>query len=265
MRPSDPASKAPAVSKAIAILDDLAQQADPASLSAIARRTDLSKSSVADLCTTLARLGLLWRDRNGHYLLGHRLVELARGLVGGRRLVEVFAEACASVPAAKDETVIMSILDGVDIVIVAVRHGRSALPITARVGLRLPVWSTASGRCFLGSTSLSRLTEILATAAHPVSGVSGRLPPAAVLAEELAAERASGIFVDNESTAAGMTSFGAPVIDGRTDQAVAAVAIATRTDGLSPERRAELGQAVIAIAAALPGLATGDRAGLPSA
>lgn len=264
-RPADPTAKAPAVAKAIAVLDDLAQQTGAASISAIARRTELSKSSVSDICATLARSGLLWRDRDGHYLLGHRIVELARGLVGGHRLIEVFAEACESVPLVRDETVILSILDGIDIVIVATRHGRSALPITARVGLRLPVWSTASGRCFLGALTPAELARALDAASTAPTGVSGRMPSVQELAQELAVDRVRGFHVDEESTAAGMTSFGAPIAGEMPGETVAAVAIATRTDALSPARRADLGRAAIAVAAACRALAGPDPADLATA
>ena len=140
------AIKVPAVVKAVAVLDDLARSADAGSISGIARRIETPKSSVADICGTLSRLGLLSRGREGRYLLGRHIVELARGLVGGRRLIEVFPEACGGAPELRDETVTLSILDGADIVIIAVHHGRATLPVTARIGLRLPAWATASGR-----------------------------------------------------------------------------------------------------------------------
>ncbi|MDQ0391753.1 DNA-binding IclR family transcriptional regulator [Labrys monachus] len=262
---SAPANKAPAVAKAIAILDDLAQLSGAASVSAIARRTEFSKSSVSDICSTLSGLGLLWRDREGHYLLGHRIVELARALVGGHRLIEVFAEACESVPEVRDETVTLSILDGVDVVIVATRHGRAALPITARIGLRLPVWSTASGRCFLQSHTPARLEEILAVASAAPTSVSGRVPSIRQLASELALEHVKGFHVDEGSTAAGLTCFGAPVEADAPGRTIAAVAIAVRSDALSATRRADLGRAAVAVAVACKTLAGPDLVDLAAA
>lgn len=243
-----PSTKSPAVAKAVTILDDLARSTELGSISAIARRSGMAKSSVADICATLSALGLLSRGREGRYLLGRHIVELARGLVGGRRLIEVFAEACGVAPDCRDETVTLSILDGSDVVIIAVRHGRATLPVTARIGLRLPAWATASGRCFLSVLSAEEVAAILAAGSTTSAGVSGSVPSASRLMAELAVQRREGYFVDEELTATGMTSFGAPVQGGASPGVVAAVVIATRTDGLSVKRSATLGAAARTIA-----------------
>jgi DNA-binding IclR family transcriptional regulator len=255
-KPVGSGSKAPAVAKAVSLLDSLARSGEPATISGLARRIEVPKSSVADICVTLSNLGLLSRDRDGRYLLGQHIVELARGLVGGRRLIEVFADACMSVPDARDETVTMSILDGADTVIIAVRHGRLALPLTARVGLRLPVWSTASGRCFLGALSEVQIGELLALGSVTSAGVAGQLPTVKQFAADLTLERHRGFHVDDQATAAGMTSVSAPIESDRPRHVIASVAIATRTDTLSDARISELGAAAIDIAAACRSLST---------
>lgn len=238
-----PLSKSPAIAKAVAIVEDLAHSTDPGSISGIARRTGMAKSSVADICVTLSGLGLLSRGREGRYLLGRHIVELARGLVGGRRLIEVFSDACNAAPECLDETVTLSILDGADIVIVAVHHGRAALPVTARIGLRLPAWATAAGRCFLSVLNAEEVGEILAAGSATSAGVAGRQPSVSNLMAELAAQRRRGFFVDDESTATGMTSIGAPVQVGECSTVVAAVVIAIRTDTMSAKRSEVLGAA----------------------
>jgi IclR family transcriptional regulator, blcABC operon repressor len=250
------ATKSPAIAKAVAILHDLTHSNELGAISAIARRTGMAKSSVADLCSTLSTLGLLSRGGDGRYLLGRHIVELARGLVGGRRLIEVFADACAAAPECRDETVTLSILDGADIVIIAVRHGRAALPVTARIGLRLPAWATAAGRCFLSVLEADEVSEILAAGSTTSAGVAGRLPSGGGLMAELAAQEREGYFVDDESTAAGMTSFGAPVKGGAGGDVVAAVVIAARTDTLTLGRSERLGIAARAIAMSCESLAS---------
>ena len=62
------ATKSPAIAKAVAILDDLAHSNELGAISAIARRTGMAKSSVADICSALSALGLLSRGRDGRYL-----------------------------------------------------------------------------------------------------------------------------------------------------------------------------------------------------
>jgi IclR family transcriptional regulator, blcABC operon repressor len=245
-----PVTRAPAIAKAVSILEDLVHSTEVGSISGIARRTGMAKSSVADICSTLSTLGLLSRGGEGRYLLGRHIVELARGLVGGRRLIEVFAAACDAAPECQDETVTLSILDGSDIVIIAVRHGRAALPVTARIGLRLPAWATASGRCFLSVLNADEVAQILAAGSATSAGVAGIQPSISRLMGELAAQRRRGYFVDDESTATGMTSIGAPLQVAGGRAVVAAVVIATRTETLSARRSENLGAAARSIAAA---------------
>ena len=68
------------------------------SASDLARAVDMAKSSVSDLCLTLIEEGLLARTSDGRICSGVICVELARTLVGGTRVLEVFADACAAVP-----------------------------------------------------------------------------------------------------------------------------------------------------------------------
>jgi DNA-binding IclR family transcriptional regulator len=241
-------ARAPAVVKAARILSELAQQPDAMSASDLARRVDMAKSSVSDLCLTLIEEGLLARTSDGRYLLGRHLVELARSLVGGTRLLEVFADACGAIPDADGETVTMSVADGSDIVIVAVRRGSVALPITPKVGLHLPIWTTAAGRALLSATPIDALREILQIESATAAGVSGSMPSADRLYADLHRESRLGVHVDEEQTAVGMISFGAPVSFDVNAQPPAAIAISTRATPLRPKRRRAIGAAVLLVA-----------------
>src|SRR2546423_15700902 len=67
------ATVAPAVTRAAAILDALAEQpAAPTPLSDLARRLGLPKSSVANICAALVDAGLVRRAGSG-FTLGRRL------------------------------------------------------------------------------------------------------------------------------------------------------------------------------------------------
>ncbi|MGD0473123.1 MAG: helix-turn-helix domain-containing protein [Candidatus Velthaea sp.] len=246
--PDDASARAPAVVRAARMLGELAQCGDAMSASDLARAVDMPKSSVSDLCLTLIEEGLLARTSDGRYLLGRHLVELARTLVGGTRVLEVFADACDAVSDADGESVTMSIADGSDVVIVAVRHGSIALPMTPKVGLHLPIWTTAAGRALLSAVSIDSLRDILGIESATAAGVSGALPSAEPLFAELRRESRLGVHIDEEQTALGMTSFSAPLLDGAESPAAAAIAISTRSSLASPKRRRTLSSATLRIA-----------------
>lgn len=73
-------SRVPAVSRAVAVLEDLAITG-PASLTVLARRLGLPKSSLLGICSTLVDERLLAQDSRGRYVLGLGLAELAAAQV----------------------------------------------------------------------------------------------------------------------------------------------------------------------------------------
>lgn len=75
-RVPDGASRVPAVSRAVAVLDDIARNG-PATLASLARRLTLPKSSVLAICQTLTDERLLAQDLGGRYVLGLAVAELA--------------------------------------------------------------------------------------------------------------------------------------------------------------------------------------------
>lgn len=73
---ADLASRVPAVSRAMAVLDDIARNG-PATLANLARRLALPKSSLLGICQALVEERLLAQDLGGRYTLGLAVAELA--------------------------------------------------------------------------------------------------------------------------------------------------------------------------------------------
>src|ERR1700694_3172845 len=75
--PNTGAGAAPAISRAMKLLDEVAASPGDAGISELARRIGLGKSSVHGLISTLTLEGLLAPSPGGKgYVLGPRLVEL---------------------------------------------------------------------------------------------------------------------------------------------------------------------------------------------
>ena len=73
-----PAARAvPAVSRAIAVLDRLAEQREPMTLARLAQVLELPKSSVHGLCSTLVTYGYLHRQDDGAFRIGPKVMTLA--------------------------------------------------------------------------------------------------------------------------------------------------------------------------------------------
>ena len=87
-------SLAPAVTRAGAILDLLAESAGQApGPSELARRLGLPKSSIANICNALAEIGLVQRIGTG-FTLGRKLAELGGAYLASVDQVQEFYHAC---------------------------------------------------------------------------------------------------------------------------------------------------------------------------
>ena len=75
------AARVPAVTRALSLLDRLAQQREPMSLSRLAAELALPKSSVHGLCNTLLSFGYLRRQPDGSFLIGPGVMSLAEAFI----------------------------------------------------------------------------------------------------------------------------------------------------------------------------------------
>src|SRR3954466_15899736 len=111
-REAEPASLAPAVTRAALILDVLAEQASqPVGPTELARRLGLPKSSIANICGALADAGLVRRISTGS-ALGRRRAEPGGAYLADVDQVQEFYEASRRLPAGSEETVQFAVLDG---------------------------------------------------------------------------------------------------------------------------------------------------------
>src|SRR6188508_1769957 len=148
---ADAESLAPAVTRAAAILDLLAENGSaPAGPSELARRLGLPKSSIANICGALADAGLVRRVGTG-FALGRRLAELGGAYLASVDQVQEFYEAARLLAAGSEETVQFAILDGLEVTYLARHDGRQPVRLTSGIGRRLPAFSTATGKAALAS------------------------------------------------------------------------------------------------------------------
>ena len=208
-------SLAPAVTRAGAILDLLAENAGKAAgPSELARRLGLPKSSIANICNALADIGLVRRIGTG-FALGRKLAELGGAYLASVDLVQEFYEAAQLLPAGSEETVQLAVLDGLEMTYLARHDGRQPVRLTSQIGRRLPATVTATGKAALASLADDDLDDRLAgrepaADADPelASGRSRRCVPT------WSRVRERGYAMDDEETVEGVVCFGV-MIPGR--------------------------------------------------
>jgi DNA-binding IclR family transcriptional regulator len=231
-----PKATVPAVERAVVILGALASAGEPVTLAALTTATKLPKSSVLGICTTLVHGGLVQRTTSGSYKLGVRVVDLAHAYLAQSDITAEFVNAWESLALLPEETVVLSVLDGTDVVYVACRNGTNGLSFNYRIGMRLPAACTASGKALLSTLPADSVSALYAgrpleaLTAHSVTGLDR-------LVRDLETARSLGYAIDDEETREGMSCIGAPVFDSPGGSAVAAVAISMlKAEFATPKR-----------------------------
>jgi len=162
--PSDGTGRSSAVRRAAQVLSELATSPESLTIADLARRIDAPKSTLADIAATLVNTGMATRRLDGGLRLGPHVAQLAQGLAAGTPLLELFSEAVRRLGPLEQTMVVATLID-LDTAYLAVEPGNLPLPLTLKVGLRLPAWSTGTGRALLTSYTLDEVAAMHRTAA----------------------------------------------------------------------------------------------------
>ena len=210
----DAGSLAPAVTRAGAILDLLAENAGQAvGPSELARRLGLPKSSIANICNALADVGLVRRIGTG-FALGRKLAELGGAYLAAVDAVQEFYEACRLLPTGSEETIQLAVLDGVEMTYLARHDGQQPVRLTSQIGRRLPATVTATGKAALASLDPRELERRLAGMGDMPVLTARSHRSLDELRADLIEVRSRGYAIDNEETVEGVVCFGV-MIPGR--------------------------------------------------
>ncbi|MBS7540120.1 IclR family transcriptional regulator [Ancylobacter lacus] len=232
--------------RAIALLEVLAA-ADGVTLSEVARRAELPTSTVHRLLTTLERRGLVGHDaETGHWLVGLGLFRIGSAYLRNRRLPEIGRATIRELSFAVNETVNLAMIDGPELICVAQVESHAAVRAFFRIGARLPIHASGSGKAilsvmspearrdWLGGDQLARYTD------H--THVSRR-----ALQADLAVIGERGFSIDDEEHTLGMRCVAAAILD-EWKEPIGAVSISAPVVRMPPERIAELGAQVREVA-----------------
>ena len=234
------ATVAPAVTRAAAILDALAEQPGaPTPLSDLARRLGLPKSSVANICAALVDAGLVRRVDAG-FTLGRRLAELGGAYLATVDQVQEFYDLADALPVASEETTQMALLDGVEVTYVARHDGRQPIRLASEIGRRLPASCTALGKAALASLDHADLAERLrGVETLPVLTPNSHRRVAELL-DDLDEVRRRGYAIDNEETAEGIICLGVSIPQRRPGDGLYALSVTLLKARADPARREAL-------------------------
>ena len=233
-------SSAPAVVRAAALLAILAEPGvESMGPSDLARRLDLPKSTVANLCSALEQVGFV-RRVDGRYELGYRLLELGAAYSDRIDIIQEFKEASTRLRWASEETIQLAILEGAEITYLARHDGTQPVRLGAGIGRRMPAPCTALGKALL--SQLDPLEVQARIASLPTFPVLTRysLRNMAELMEDLDGVRARGYAIDNEENSVGVVCYSVPLANMGSNSPRRAISVTLLKARETPELRNRL-------------------------
>ena len=194
---------APALDKALDILELLADEADGLTQTGIAEAVGRNVSQIYRVLATLERRGYVSRDdRSGRYLLSMALFDLAHRHPPLRGLVQLAAGPMRALADEIRQSCNLSVDDAGAVRIIAQAESPADFGYHVRVGARFPIETTATG-------------AVLSTATDATTST---------LRDDEAAQLAEGYLTRADRLQAGITDVVAAVTD-RTGATVAAVTV----------------------------------------
>lgn len=205
------ATPAPAVTRAAAVLDALAESGTGRlTLSDLARELGIPKSSTSNLLQALEDAELITR-MGSDYSLGVKLVELGAAYLSRRDEVREFYRFCEQAPLLKGETVRIAMLDGDNVIYLARYEGHPAVRLTSNIGEKMPVTLCAVGKALVAKLHDHDLDELFPDAAALPIMTPRSLRTGRELKAQIADIRAQGYAFEDEESTLGVVSLGVAV------------------------------------------------------
>jgi len=226
---------APAVARAIAIMELLAESRRGSSISELSHKLSLPKSSVHLIVKTLEGHGYLQKSpQTGHYRLGLKLVSLSKKALNNLSLREEARPFMQTLVKKTGLTAHLGVLEGSEAVIVEKVEAPGLIKLATWVGRRLDAHCTGVGKAllaYLPEEEFDTLIKARALTRHNQKTIVS----IGKLKRELLQVRTQGYALDDEEDEIGLRCIGSAILDGD-GRAIAAVSIAGTTAQITAER-----------------------------
>lgn len=219
------------------------------SLSDIADRLSLPKSSVHRLLATLIDHNFIERDPlTRRYRLSIRLFEIGAGIIRERGLQSVAYPVVKDLAHTTGETCHLAVLSGTEVVYIYKVDGASSITMSSHMGGRAPCYATSIGKVLLAWNEEELFARLIASGLK--SYTNNTITDPGRLMQELEMVRLRGYACDLEEFEQSLRCIAAPVRD-HFGRVIAAIGIAGPGWRLSDSRLDELAQVVMEAGSAL--------------
>jgi DNA-binding IclR family transcriptional regulator len=202
-----------AARRSLEIIEVVATAGQGLSLSELARRGELPKSTAHSLVQTLAADGFLERETDGRYVLGPRMLRLLGRLPDQFELPRVARPMMEALVDRVQETAILGVRSGTSIIYVEQVEAPQYIRYAAPLGEVRPLYSSSIGKLFIASMSADELDALLSAFA-PTRFTGSTNIQAHEITAEAQQVAAQGYALNREETIDGVVAIAAPIYRG---------------------------------------------------
>jgi len=199
--------------KASKIIDIIAFERKPLSLSELSSRLGMAKSTLHGLLSTLINIHYLEQEQDtGRYKLGIQLFELGSQITNTWSEKAIAKTYMEKLIEKSGETVHLAMLSNGEVLYVEKQEAYSSIRIATAPGAKLPVHCTGVGKVLLAYSSVQEIDQILKDykfSAHTNFTITDRK----TLMLELQQIIAQGYAYDNQEFVDGLRCVAAPIFN----------------------------------------------------
>lgn len=220
------------VARALSVMRSFTADRRSQTLTEVARETGLDRATARRLLLTLADLGYVANDGRA-FELTPRTLELGYAYLSSMSLPELAEPHLRALARELNETAALAVLDGEEIVYVALVQSARLMAVKIGIGTRFDAYTTSMGRVLLAGLPDAELDERFARLKlerrtdHTISSPR-------TLREEIGKVRAQGWSLVDSELEEGLRGAAAPVRD-RSGKVVAAANVSVHAGRTTPE------------------------------
>ncbi|MDN2567120.1 IclR family transcriptional regulator [Aquibium sp. A9E412] len=190
----------------------------------LARALDANPTTIHRLLTTLQNFGYVEHAKtSSRYRLSAKVMRLARRYSEQNPLQEVARRVFEDLSGAFEHSFYLGVLSNFEVVYTAVQDGRGALKISAHVGERIPLHTTAIGKVLLAAQDGAFFERFVRQA--PLTERTARSKTTSdALQEEIEEVRRSGFALSLGENFEDIGALGVPLYDAR-DNVIAGLSL----------------------------------------
>lgn len=236
------------VDRALKILELLEDASMDLSVTEIANKLDLNKSTAFGLIHTLMRKGYLEQNpRDSRYSLGLKLLRLGSAVQRHNILIRRAKPFMDELVKEFSETVHLTVERNGMVVYIEKIQGEKAIFLQSAVGAENPMYCTAAGKCMLAFMSEPRLERLLKQMQPMEKRGTNTITDVEELKKELETIRQRGFGIDDEEHVPGLMCIAAPIRNPN-NEVVAAISISGAKAGIPSKIVGDISERVMGIA-----------------